>query len=174
MKRSARNQAESTELSFIDFRDLMLPPADAALLGGSGEAPYGTLISSAFELVKRELFAADPLTGLAAINSKVIASFAESQSGTPGRLFFPGELFNQDQSVSAGGLDGNIALRASDAYVNNLDTIGVPLTLLDPLNGEPYMLNNSASIGSKRSSATAWNTLLFWLVCGRNLTFKTI
>ena len=135
----------------IDFRDLFLPQNESISLGGSGNAQYGNLISSVFTLIKQEMFAVDPNSGLAAINTKLIDDFTKSQSGTPGRLFFPGDILNSERRVRAGGLDAKVRLRAYDAFINNLDTMGTPLTILEPISGEPNMLNNSAEIGVNRT-----------------------
>jgi hypothetical protein len=138
---------ESSQTAFLDFRDLLLPKAEALLLGGSGEAPYGNLVSTVFELLNEELLLVDLETGLATINSRLLSGWTESQSGTPGRLFFSGDLVNQGRRVRAGGLDANFQLRIYDAYINNLDTLGAPLSILDPVAGEAHLLNNSATIG---------------------------
>lgn len=140
-------QQDSKVDDFIDFRDLLLPAELAKSLGGTGEEPYGTLLSSVFDIFKKEFFVANSVTGLAAINDKLITYFTESQSDVPGRLFFPGSIFNSQSNVDVGGFNADVAIRASDFFVNNLDTFGVPLTLLDPINGQQYLLNNSATVG---------------------------
>ena len=142
---------EPLEGAVVDFRDLFLTKNESALLGGSGDAQYGNLISGAFSLLKKELFATDPSSGLAVINKKLIDDLTKTQSGTPGRLSFPGDLINSERRVQAGGLDAKVRLRAYDAYINNLDTIGTPLIILEPMNGAPTMLNNSAVIGVNRT-----------------------
>jgi hypothetical protein len=138
------------EIPFIDLRDLIVKAPDALLLGGSGEAPYGTLISTAVDFLNKKFFGPDPDTELSLINKKVLLTLTEAQSGTPGSLFFPGELINQDNRVNAGGLDARIQIRANDAYIHNLDTVGSPLTLLKPVNGSAFLLDNNATAGSRR------------------------
>jgi hypothetical protein len=49
--------------------------------------------------------------------------------------------------VVVGGLDANIQLRASDARVENLNTIGSPLELLEAIMNEPHQLNNTVTFG---------------------------
>ena len=137
--------------SFVDFRDLILPKAEALARGGSGDAPYGFFVSSIFDLLKDKFFVEDPSTpGLAAVNEKLIADLGESQSGTPGRLFFPGSVFNVDQKVALQGLRVGIKVSLSDVFINNLDSFGAPLTLLDPVNGEAHVLRNDATVGLVR------------------------
>jgi hypothetical protein len=135
---------------FLDFRDLLLPANEALALGGSGQSQYGNLFRSAFRLVKDQMFATDSVTGLAKFNSGFITDFTQSQSGTPGRLFFGGDFLKSEKRVQAGGLDAMFRLRVYDAYINNLDTIGTPLTVLEPVNQQPHLLNNSAGIGLSR------------------------
>lgn len=134
------------EDSFIDFRDLLLPSSEATRLGGTGDSPYGDLPSTIYKYVRDELLSADD-TGLARINSIVISKLTERQSGSPGNLAFPGDLFNVGTGLEAAGLDANIRLRLSDIYVNNLDSLGTPLDLLEPTD-KIYHLNNSAILGS--------------------------
>jgi hypothetical protein len=142
--------AADTSEGFLDFRDLLLPADKALALGGSGQSQYGNLFRSAFSLVKDQLFATDSVTGLAKFSSGFITDFTQSQSGTSGRLFFGGDLLKSEKRVQAGGLDAMFRLRLYDAYINNLDTIGAPLTMLEPVNQQPYELNNSAGIGLSR------------------------
>lgn len=131
--------------SFIDFRDLMLSETESVVLGGSGKAPYGDLLSKAFDFLKKEIFVEDEGTGLSVVNEQFINEFTDPEA--PGSLSFPGDVFNEGTRVSAGGLDALVRLRLHDVYVRNIDTIGVPLTLLDPVNGEAHQLNNSLTIG---------------------------
>ena len=66
----------------------------------------------------------------------------ESQSNMPGRLAFPGSLFDQSGRIQLGGLDASFGFKAYDAFIDNLDTIGAPLSLLDPMVGAATKLNN--------------------------------
>ena len=138
------------ETSIIDFRDLMLPTDDALALGGTGSAPYGSLMPVIFNFLKNEYFVADPTTGLAAINSKLITDFGLDQSGTPGRLFFPGNFLNQTRKVRTNRKESTLRLRLYDIYINNIDSVGVPLTFLEPLQNEPYLVYNDVSVGVDR------------------------
>ena len=131
--------------SFVDFRDLLLPKEEASRRGGSGTEPYGDLLSKAISFLKENIFIEDEGTGLSVINKDFIADLTDSDS--PGSLKFPGDVFNEGTRVIAGGLDAFVSVRLYDVYVNNVDSVGVPLVLFDPLNGEPHQLNNSATIG---------------------------
>lgn len=72
---------------FIDFRDLILPKEDLLQLGGSGEAPYGSLLNTVYKFVQEELFGVDNATGLALLNRRIIDGITETQSGVVGSLF---------------------------------------------------------------------------------------
>lgn len=145
---------ESRASAFVDFRDLILPKEDALDLGGSGEAPYGSLVSTIYKFVQEELFAADNVTGLALLNERIVNVITETQSGVAGRLSFSGDLLNPNR-ILAMSVDANetglIKFRASNLYVDNLNTIGAPLKLLEPLEGEAHQLNNDLKIGIGRA-----------------------
>ena len=133
--------------SFVDFRDLFLTEAKAILLGGAGDSRYGNLFRRLLEIVNNEILSVDPSTGLSSVNEIVVKQLTKAQSGVPGQLLFPGDIFNQGTRINVGGLDARIELRAYDAFIENLDTIGSPLSLLDPVELDPNTLNNTASIG---------------------------
>ena len=150
-----------SEGSYIDLRDLILSPAEALTVGGTGQAPYGTIVSSVYGLLKRSFFAEDPSTpGLSSLNGKVISPFAESQSGSPGRFLFPGSIFNVDQDVDIGGFKAGIQLGVSDLFINNIDTLGAPVTLLQPVNGEAHLLSNDATLGLGRPLEIGFNLFM--------------
>jgi Paraquat-inducible protein A len=139
-----------TEPTFLDFRDLLLSQAKAVEYGATGTQPYGDLIRSVVNIVKENLLDVDPVTGLASINTAVVRKLTESQSGVPGRLAFPGNLFDQSGRIQMGGLDASFTFRAFDAYIENVDTIGAPLSIVDPIMESRSELNNTASFGIGR------------------------
>jgi hypothetical protein len=128
----------------------MLPAEKSRQLGGSGLSPYGDLVSTAFTYLKDEWFVSKSVDGLAEINEQLIRSFTETQSGTPGRLFFEGDILNQEQSLMEGGIDATVRIRLYDFFVNNLDTVGSPAVLLEPITGKAHEVNNSVAIGIDR------------------------
>jgi hypothetical protein len=134
----------------VDFPDLLLPQNEALARGGTGEAQYGGLVSKVYKLIQEKFMVLDPETGLAVLNRKFLAKLGEAQSGTPGRLFFAGDIVNQVGNVKAGGLNAFFTVRLFDAYINNFDTVGVPFVFLDPLDREAHTLNNSGSVGNIR------------------------
>ena len=138
---------EGTTSSFVDFRDLFLSAATSRLFGGSGLSPYGDLFKTALEFVQDLVLKIDASTGLSKINDILIAPLTRSQSESAGTLVVPGDLFNSGSRVQVGGLDANVQLRASDARVDNLDTIVSPLAVLEAVDGEAHELNNTVTFG---------------------------
>ena len=138
---------ESSASGFIDFRELLLSEAKSSVLGGTGLATYGDLFRTAYGVVKDMVFKVDPTTLMSAANDAIVAPLTEAQSMTAGSLSFPGDLIGAESRVKVGGLDAQVQLRASDFQINNLDTIGAPLSFLNPIDGEAYKLNNTATLG---------------------------
>ena len=127
----------SSDSAFIDF---------VALFANEGNT-YGIIPTLLENLLDSELLALNNQTGRPKINEVLIAPLTEKQSGKEGSLVFEGDLFGGTRRVRVGGLDANVELRASDARIENLDTIGSPLEILAPVLNRPYMLNNTATFG---------------------------
>ena len=89
----------------------------------------------------------DETTGLSDANKALIAPLTKSQSDEAGKISFPGDIFTTDTRVSVGGLDALINLRLYDAYVRNLDTVGSPLSVLEPIQDKANELGNTALFG---------------------------
>lgn len=139
-----------SEFSYVDFRDLFLPEDKSKVLGGSGLSPYGNLFRSVYTFLSDEFLITDPETNLAAINEKLISKFTNARTGTSGEWLLDGDLINQNRRVNAGGLNAFFKIRIYDGYVKNLDTVGAPLGILEPINGQASILNNSATMGIGR------------------------
>ena len=138
---------ERTSARSIDLRDLLLSAAKSQLLGGSGSSPYGDLFRTAFGMVQDLVFKVDEITGLSAFNDIVIGPWTRSHSDSTGTMVFPGDLFNSGTRIEVGGLDATVELRARDARIDNIDTVGSPLALLEAVMGEEHDLNNTATFG---------------------------
>lgn len=108
---------------------------------------YGDLPTLLVDLLDTEVLASDPETGKPKINKVLIDPFTENQSGVKGTFMYAGDLFDTGARISVGGLDADIQLRGSDAKVENLNTITTPLALMEPVEMEPYLLNNTATMG---------------------------
>ena len=134
---------------FVDFRDLLLQEEESVQLGGRGDSRYGDLLSFVWGLIEEEFLVVDA-NGNSPINSDIISALTESSSTSAGELFFPGDIFNTDFDLALGPIPTGIALRASDIRIENLDTIGNPFSLLDPVKDMQSLLNNTATIGVGR------------------------
>jgi len=130
----------------MDFRDLLLNPLKSKVLGGTGLSQYGDVIRTAYDFFNREVLKVNPVDGKSGINT-YIGPLTEAQSDVPGTFAYPGDLFNQETRVSVGGLKANIELKASNFRIENLNTIGTPISLLQPMTGDPVTLENVASFG---------------------------
>ena len=130
---------------FIDFRDLVLKPDLASISGGTGLEPYGDLASTLVTLLQDQ-FLTPEADGLPSINSKLIGQFTETQSGVEGTILL-GDLLNTGKRVQVGGLDAQVDLKAYNARIENMDSVGEPLSLLEPVLNQPHLLNNTASFG---------------------------
>ena len=64
-----------------------------------------------------------------------------------GNLSFPGVLLNQGIKFDIGDIKADVTLRISDFEIQNLDSLGKPLSLLNPVKHEAHQLNNSATLG---------------------------
>ncbi|CAB9512941.1 Paraquat-inducible protein A [Seminavis robusta] len=144
---SARRRTQKDEPSFIDFRDLFLSTTLAKDYGGSGESPYGDLFRTALAFVEDLILDVDPATKLSSVNELLIAPLTEAVSKERGSLIMSDTLVDVKNRVNVGGLDAMFTFRASDAKIQNLDTMGAPIDLLAPVAQETNLLNNTASIG---------------------------
>jgi len=133
----------------VDFRDLLLNSTLAIAAGASGTEPYGDLIYILMDLVDEYLVDPNPDDGLPLINEILIQTITLAQSNESGTLIFPGDLFNtaNDDSTFENTSATTFKVRGYDASIENLDTVGYPLHILDPVENEPFLLNNEAAIG---------------------------
>lgn len=116
-------------------------------LGGSGSSPYGDLLRMLKSYLDKEVLAIDETDGRAKLNDLLIGPLTEAQSNMTGTLVYPGDLFNQETKLDVGGLKATIELRASDVRIENLDSVGPPLELIQPVLNEPSVLDNKAVLG---------------------------
>ena len=137
----------TTETGIIDFRDLLLSQDVSRSLGGSGNLQYGNLFRGLLDIINKEVLAIDEKEGTTKVNSLLIAPLTKSQSSVPGLFRYEGDLMNTGSRIVVGGFDAKIDLRAYDARIENLDSVGPPLSILNPLSDLPYNLNNTATFG---------------------------
>lgn len=129
----------------VDFRDFLLSEEDSKAFGGRGDSPYGDTVRLAFQALQGS-FIKDGDEQENALND-MIRSFTMDQSNATGSLFFPGEVFNYSGSTTLSNWDVSVVARASNIRIENLDSLGQPLTLLQPVDGQASVLNNTISVG---------------------------
>ncbi|CAJ1937638.1 unnamed protein product [Cylindrotheca closterium] len=138
-------QTSNADDSFIDFRDLLLSPAMALALGGSGSSPYGDLFSTLYGMLQEKILK----TG--ATNRPLINDFfrglTERYSNTTGSMFFGGTVLEHTGRLLIAGLDATFGVKVSDVTIDNIDSVGDPLDVFRPILGEPNMVNNTVSFG---------------------------
>ncbi|KAL7530846.1 hypothetical protein ACHAXR_010146, partial [Thalassiosira sp. AJA248-18] len=130
----------------LDFRDLLLPEERAAKLLGQGDSPYGSLFRLLYSFLEDMMSETDE-NGLSKMNGLVL-SLTERQSNEGGELFYPGDIFTQDLDIALNGLNAAIELAVSDVRISNIDSLGAPIKVLQPVEGESSVLDNTASIGA--------------------------
>ena len=81
---------------------------------------------------------------------------------------FLGDLFNQGSRVAVGGLDARIQLQARDLRISNVDSIGSPLSILDPVINTGTLLNNTATFGVGNPISIAFNFMFSLLGDGKH------
>jgi hypothetical protein len=130
--------------TLLNFGDLLLPPEEAIEVGGTGLSPYGNILRDIWTLVEDELLKIDE-GGLSYINDLAISKLTELQSSIPGTLLFMDEIGGA-YKFELGEVFLDIELKASNVKIENIDTVGAPLSLLEPVS--PQILNNTVGMGS--------------------------
>jgi len=143
----------------IDFRDLLLTEERAVALLGQGDSPYGNLFRSLFSFLETKM--SDTVeSGLSRMND-LVGSLTRRQSNVSGDLYYPGYIFQQELNLDLNGLNADIELGISDLRISNLDSLGSPITVLQPVLGESSVLNNSATIAAGSEALRTELRLLF-------------
>jgi len=101
-------------------------------------------------VLDENIFDIDPVDGTSTLNDLIVAPLTQGQSGAAGTVSFPGILFEQGMNINVGGLNADIDIRVSNARIENIDTLGAPLGMLEPIHDERNTLNNTATIGVGR------------------------
>uniref|UniRef100_A0A7R9WEW7 Uncharacterized protein n=1 Tax=Pseudictyota dubia TaxID=2749911 RepID=A0A7R9WEW7_9STRA len=153
----------SGESTVLDMRDLFLPESDAFDLGAAGNSPYGDLFRSLKSLVDEEVLAVDPVTGLSKANDMVIGPLTKKQSNVTGMLHYQNDLIGGKKRLVVGGFKADAEFRLSNIRIEHLDTVGNPLELLQPIQSNPHVLNNTAAVGVANEPLRLTMSVLFSL-----------
>jgi len=139
--------------NLIDFRKLF----------DRKDTSYGDVPFMLKKMVDDELLKTNPETGILRINEAVIAPFTGAQSGHAGTMVFPIDLFSfllPKTTSKKFGLE-TLEFRIFDPKVENLDTIGTPIQILEPNATYGQVLDNYASFGSgERKLRIGFNGLI--------------
>eukprot|EP00578_Thalassiosira_sp_NH16_P025700 CAMPEP_0181083610 /NCGR_PEP_ID=MMETSP1071-20121207/4250_1 /TAXON_ID=35127 /ORGANISM="Thalassiosira sp., Strain NH16" /LENGTH=1518 /DNA_ID=CAMNT_0023165281 /DNA_START=348 /DNA_END=4905 /DNA_ORIENTATION=- len=151
-------EPDSTANGILDWRDFLLSEGRAMQLFGRGNSPYGNLFRMIFGVLENMMSEADD-NGLSQMND-LVSSLTERQSNVGGDLYYPGDIFKQDLDVALNGLNAAIELGVSDVRLSNLNSLGAPIKVLQPVKGESSILDNTASIGAGSEALRAEFRLL--------------
>lgn len=127
---------KNVETDFVDFRDFFLNVTAAQALGATGEMPFGDLASTFAALFNENIASRDP-NGLSSVNRLI-----------PNNIEIPGDLFDFSLELNdIASINDVASIRIANLSISNLDTVGHPLQILSPRNGEPYVLDNQILLG---------------------------
>ena len=130
---------------YVDFRDLLLDKDAALDAGASGDEPYGRLTPKLLDAAKSFLSNPDN-DGSPNINKALIQPLTRAQSKITGTF-----MIVEDENILLNFVfPGLTVLNVSIAQtrLENLDSFGYPLHLLQPSVSNPHVIQNSLMIGS--------------------------
>ncbi|GKY93773.1 hypothetical protein MPSEU_000344500 [Mayamaea pseudoterrestris] len=131
---------------FVDFRDLLLSPLKAKEYGASGASPYGELAVIVKQFVDDQLLRVNNETGRTGLAEMFIVPMTKKQSGTAGSIVMK-DIVSFAGTIDVGEESASLALNVRDVGIDHLDSIGLPLVLLDPVRNEANLLNNTITLG---------------------------
>ena len=143
----------SKSIEVIDFRDLLLSPTRSKELLGSGDSPYGDLFRILFNFIE-EIAAKKNDKGLSTMNDVLVSRLTND-----GDMHWPGDVFSRNIDIALNGLNAAISVAIKDVKLENIDSIGSPVRILQPVHGESSILNNTASMGVGEKPARVAFTL---------------
>jgi hypothetical protein len=157
-KNGACPEPDSSLDGIIDFRELLsskkkaVNQASRPVCRGRvlSEEGYHSLYGNLFSLLHRliEHFTTDTNGNGQVTLNDLVASLTTRQSKERGNLHYPGQIFKQDLNLNINGLVASIEFGVFDLKAYNLDSVGSPVRLLQPVTGESSLLDNTASIGA--------------------------
>eukprot|EP00934_Nitzschia_sp_Nitz4_P006383 Nitzschia sp. Nitz4//scaffold103_size77763//45581//52259//NITZ4_005447-RA/size77763-processed-gene-0.92-mRNA-1//-1//CDS//3329532334//6373//frame0 len=142
----------------VDLRDLLLPPLDALSFGASGGMPYGDLFAYLYSSLESNIMR--PLASNRTAINDVFLYLTEEQSDIPGTFLFEGNVVDSQSRIKVAGLDADVIFRLSNVTIQNVDSVGNPLTLLQPMIGEPNSIENVLSFGINHMPLSLKATML--------------
>ena len=131
--------------SLLDFRELLLPINDAVALGAAGQEPYGDLFHILYAVMDEKVLQAGA-SNRPLIND-IFRHLTSTQSNKPGTFVFENDVVNSNTRVKIAGLDAEIGLQVLNLTVENVDSVGDPLEVANPIGGQPSVISNTLSFG---------------------------
>lgn len=131
---SSTNVTTSAEEGFVDFYEFF-------------QQGLPSILKSFLE---SQILAVDLNTGLSVANTMFIDPWTFNQSGVEGMLMLGNEsapLVDFNSGISIGGLEADIQLHVDSVKFGNVNTLTEPLEVLETMASDPYLLNNTATVG---------------------------
>jgi len=122
----------------------------ALLQDGSDE--YGDLAATGYQALMDRLREPDVVTGQPGINALLVHPLTEAQSNVTGRMVWT-ELISLNRTLNNTAVLEYIGFRMNNLTISNLDGIGLPLTVLEPMAKDT--VTNQMRIGSSDRPLTA-------------------
>lgn len=154
----------------VDFRDFFLPAEESEKLGGSAVSHYGYLFQTVYDFLDKEVMQ----TG--ASNRPVLNDWLKTmtkrQSNTTGTIKVMGSAVDTESVVQIAGLRADLRIEVSDVLIENLDSVGDPLYLFQPVNGKANVLDNKLSFGVDNKPLRFQGTLFLSLDDGAEMKIR--
>jgi len=145
-----------TASKYLNFADLFLDKEDAISVGGLGKEQYGGIMKSLYNIIEAETIDA---SGPSFINESIIRPLTSRQSGNDGSIVFNEPLVDMGSNIELGELKASFDFKLSDLSIENLDTMGSPLSLIRP--SSPQVLDNTFALGVGENPLTVKTRLMF-------------
>lgn len=130
----------------VDFREL--------LLGTTLNSPYGTYFASAYTYARNTWFNQE---GVSEINQR-IGSLTEGMSGVAGALKWLEERMTSTTSFRVGNLITDVRFDIWNVTLENINSLGMPFSMLFP--SEAFVLDNNVSVGAGSKPVTVSANIL--------------
>eukprot|EP00536_Pseudo-nitzschia_multiseries_P010192 jgi/Psemu1/325951/estExt_fgenesh1_pg.C_3040009 len=141
----------------LDFRELLLPAKESEKLGGSAASRYGDLFQTIYDVLDKEVMQ------IGASSRPVLNDWLKTltlkQSNTTGTIKIAGNAIDTESVIQIAGFRADLRIEVSDVLIENLDSVGDPLFLLQPMNGEANVLDNKLSFGVDKKPLRFQGTL---------------
>jgi hypothetical protein len=135
----------SPEQSFINLQQLITGTSTERSSTRSLSNGYGSIIGKLFSYARDEIKAFNPTTQELYIN-ELIGAFTKDISNVTGALLISDNILDLSSRIDIGELKADLDLQISGLEIENLNSIGLPLSILDPTS--EITVNNVITIGA--------------------------